>query len=385
MLTHLASAAVMVALVSSPALAQSDAAFESTIVRFAATDGTPLEGRLTLPSGATDPLPVVFYIHGAGPRGYDSTYPYRDAEGQIRVGRFLDYHAQQLAARGIALFSISKRGCTPTDEPPGIEVDREVFSGATLTVLTDDYARALAVLRTRDEIDPRRIVLIGSSEGTRIAPMLAHRSPEGIVGVAMMAYAADNARDTVAWQNSVGPWRNIQQRIPAARDGKLTREEYEAFVQDRPKVRAVLPFDPLDVDRDDALTDADLRAVNAPGLAAINTAVEEGHDDFLWQRLGQLSSTYLRDWWDAEPNVNNLLRLDIPLAIFHGDLDGTCRVEGVHEARDAFADAGKSNLEVHLYPDGNHDLNWTSRAFDDGGPRPYLDAFDFVSRLVARP
>ena len=37
-------------------------------IRFSATDGTPLEGKLSLPAGAKGQVPVVFRLHGAGPR-----------------------------------------------------------------------------------------------------------------------------------------------------------------------------------------------------------------------------------------------------------------------------------------------------------------------------
>src|SRR5512136_2386297 len=66
-------------------------------IRFSATDGTPLEGKLSLPAGAKGPVPVVFYLHGAGPRTVDNPVQYRDAGGQLRVHRYLDLFSHGLA------------------------------------------------------------------------------------------------------------------------------------------------------------------------------------------------------------------------------------------------------------------------------------------------
>jgi cephalosporin-C deacetylase-like acetyl esterase len=50
-------------------------------IRFSATDGTPLEGKLSLPAGAQGPVPVVFRLHGAGPRTVDNAIQYRASVG----------------------------------------------------------------------------------------------------------------------------------------------------------------------------------------------------------------------------------------------------------------------------------------------------------------
>ena len=59
---------------------------------------------------------------------------------------YYDYHARELAKRGVALFRVSKRGCT-FDAAGVLEVERAIFSKATSTVLIDDCARALDALR----------------------------------------------------------------------------------------------------------------------------------------------------------------------------------------------------------------------------------------------
>lgn len=351
-----------------------------SVVVFSAADGTPLHAKLSVPAGATGRVPVVFNLHGAGPRNYDHPVRYRDSDGQIRSLKYYDYYARELARRGMAFFRMSKRGCT-VDAAGQSQVDRAVFSKATSTVLLDDYQRGLDTLRQRKDIDPSRIMLLGGSEGTRLAPQLALRSPSGIAGLLLMSHQSDNIRDTVVWQNSAGPWRAIVHLIPAAGDGNLTRAEYDEAVKSNSTLTQRLPFGTFDADKDGVIAQDEAARVLRPRLGLILKAIEDRNDDFIWAALVNLSSAYLLDGWDAAPTSAFLLKLDVPIGIFHGELDGTTRVEGVRETEAAFKAAGKSNLTVRIYPGLDHDLGWTPAASRGAGPQPYQDAFAWAQNL----
>ncbi len=348
------------------------------LLNFEAEDGTALEAKLSLPVERSGPVPVVYYLHGAGARTYDNPFAYVDVDGERKVGRYLDLFVQELTKRGIGFCRMSKRGCRALPAPRWMALDREIFSQATPSILMSDYALGLEELRKRDEIDAARILFVGASEGTWIAPRLAHQSPEGVIGIAMLGYASDNTRDTIVWQNTIGPWRNIAHLIPDARDGELTQAEYDAFAEAEPETASTLPFGMLDSDQSGAMTTEDLQRLNKPALEMILKAVEEGNDEFLWHQLLNLTSAYCKEWWDTEPNSAALLRLDIPLAIFHGELDGSCRVEGVRETEAAFKEAGRDNLRVRIYPDVDHGLNWTQEAVSEGGSQPFRDVFTLL-------
>jgi pimeloyl-ACP methyl ester carboxylesterase len=368
------------------ALAQDAAATtEATcdvVLTFQAADGTPLAGKLTLPGNASEPVPVVFYLHGAGPSSYESYIRYVDDNGEVQIGRYFDFHARELASRGVGFFRMGKRGCDVVADPPSSRIDREVFAQATMSVLLSDYEAGLDALRQRTEIDAKRIILLGSSEGTRLGPQLALHSPSGIIGIAMVGYAADNARDTIIWQNSVGLWRGVQHLIPAAREGQLTRAAYDEAVKADPSIAAQLPFDAFDVDGDGVLTAENVATVVRPLLDAILQAVEDRNDELLAAVLLNLTSAYLLEWWDAEPTHITLLKLDMPLAIFHGKLDNTTRVEGVYETAAAFEQSARSNLTVHLYDDGDHTLNWTWRTLLGESPPGFADVFRWIAQTA---
>lgn len=380
--SHLLGALLLATLGASVAHAQAPPpTSRDIVVEFTASDGTPLVGKLSVPLNTAGAVPVVFHLHGAGPRTYDNAIQYRDAAGSVRVYRFYDFYAAELTKRGLAFFRVSKRGVSAEASGRPI-IDRALFATATPTVLLDDYGRGLAALRARAEIDRTRIVLSGTSEGTRLAPELALRSPEGIVGLALMGYAADNLHDIVIWQNTAGPWRGIQRLFPAARDGALTRVEYDATVARDATLAPRVVFASIDVDKNGVATADELATLVKPRLDAILAAVADGNDDVIWQAVSNLSAAYLRDGWDAPPNWRRLLDVKVPIAIFHGDLDNTTRVEGVYEAQSAFRDAGRTNLTAHVYPDHDHDLNWTVEMADRGGPLPYRDAFDFMASVA---
>jgi uncharacterized protein len=118
--------------------------FESGSVR--------LSGTLLLPD-KPGPHPAVVMIHGSGPATRDALWPWAD----------------MYARAGIAVLIHDKRG---TGASTGS------WSSATFDDLADDAHAAVRLLRTRPEIDGRRVGLHGMSQGGWIAPLVARRAPD---------------------------------------------------------------------------------------------------------------------------------------------------------------------------------------------------------------
>ena len=115
-------------------------------------EGARLAGTLTLPTGK-QPHPAVVWVHGAG-RGARLTY-----RGAPLVRAFV--------GAGIAVLTYDKRGdgasqgvCCPGD-----------FGHFNL--LTADVVGAVQALRSRSDIDPKQIGLIGASQAGWIVPRAA--------------------------------------------------------------------------------------------------------------------------------------------------------------------------------------------------------------------
>jgi len=139
---------------------------EDVTVANAAANVT-LAGTLTLPEGR-GPFPAVVFITGSGPQNRN--------EELLGHKPFLVL-ADHLARRGIAALRYDDRG---------IGKSTGDFGAATSEDFAGDALAAWRFLGARRDIDPRRIGLLGHSEGGLIAPMLAARTP-GIAFVVMLA------------------------------------------------------------------------------------------------------------------------------------------------------------------------------------------------------
>ena len=121
--------------------------------------GLTLAGTLTLPSGA-GPHPAVVLITGSGPQ---------DRDEAVMGHRPFLVLADHLTRQGIAVLRCDDRGFGKSTGNFATAIDAD---------FVDDALAAVNYLRTRPEIDPRRIGLIGHSEGGIVAPRAAARSPE---------------------------------------------------------------------------------------------------------------------------------------------------------------------------------------------------------------
>jgi dienelactone hydrolase len=115
-----------------------------------------LPGILTLPKDAKN-VPAVVLVHGSGPNDQDETI------GALKVFRDL---AWGLASRGIAVLRYDKRTRVA---PVGVTTQKEEV---------DDAAHAaIALLAARPEVDPKRVALLGHSQGGYLAPRIAKADP----------------------------------------------------------------------------------------------------------------------------------------------------------------------------------------------------------------
>ena len=132
---------------------------------------TVLGGALTLPKVAHK-VPAVVLVHGSGPNDRDETL------GPNLISRDI---AEGLASRGVAVLRYDKR----------TKIYPEQFTGASTVreETMDDVVAAVALLRTRPEIDPGSIVILGHSLGGMLAPRIAEGG-HGIAAAILLAAAA---------------------------------------------------------------------------------------------------------------------------------------------------------------------------------------------------
>jgi len=151
-------------------------------VSFDSAPGVRLAGTLTLPAGK-GPFPAVVLITGSGAQDRD--------ESLMDHKPFLVL-ADALSRRGIAVLR---------DDDRGFAKSTGDFSKATTLDFVVDTEAALAFLRTRPEIDAKRLGLIGHSEGGMIGPIVATQDP-GVGFVVMMAGPGVPIRDLMVAQRA---------------------------------------------------------------------------------------------------------------------------------------------------------------------------------------
>jgi len=129
-----------------------------------------LAGTLSLPAGGVGRFPVAVLISGDGPQDRDG------GPGGAGLPRLI---SEQLAAVGVAALRLDDRnagGSTTTPGPPSYRA------------LLEDTRAAIAFVRARAELDPRRVALIGHSEGAKTAEVLAAEVAQ-IAAIVLMAGA----------------------------------------------------------------------------------------------------------------------------------------------------------------------------------------------------
>ena len=258
--------------------------------------GYTLAGTLLLPKNAKRPLPAVLTITGSGQTSRDEPMPFPNLE-KYRLMRQI---AEGLASRGIAVLRVDDRGV-------GGSGGRDTLMTATSSSFADDTRAEVAYLRTRSEIDPKRIALAGHSEGGVIAPMVAASDPR-IAAIVLMA--GDGKRgDSISMDQLKDALNNMPGVTPEIRAQQI------AFEQE-----------------------------------AIN-AVQSGAD--LSKFPAQVRLPWLKEFWTYDPQVT-IRKVRQPILIMQGSLDHQITPEQATMLEQAAREGGNKDVTKQVFPNLNH-------------------------------
>lgn len=129
--------------------------------------GIELAGTLTIPEGK-GPFPAVVLVTGSGAQNRDE---------ELMGHRPFLVLADYLTRKGIAVLRMDDRGVAQSGGD---------FKSATTMDFATDAEAGLAFLKTRSEVNPARMGIIGHSEGGLIGPLVASRNPD-VAFVVMLA------------------------------------------------------------------------------------------------------------------------------------------------------------------------------------------------------
>ena len=200
------------------------APYTAETVSIPTSAGHTLGGTFTRPTGVSSRIPVVISISGSGPQDRDE-YISLVPKGY----RLFRQVADTLGRRGIAMLRMDDRG---VGESSGS------FAAATSSDFANDVRAAITYLRSRADVDARRIVLIGHSEGGMIAPMVAVDEP-ALAGIVLMAGPGRGGRDILRFQSAyaierdttMSPTRRAEMlaRVPQMVDSALASTPWLTF------------------------------------------------------------------------------------------------------------------------------------------------------------
>jgi uncharacterized protein len=249
-----------------------------------------LPGVLALPNRSV-PVPAVVLVHGSGPNDRDETVggtkPFRDLAGG-------------LASRGIAVLRYDKRTLVYGSRMVGlpITVHDEVI---------EDVVEAVALLRSRPEVDPQHVFMLGHSLGGMLVPRIATEVPD-LAGLIVMAGPSRPLEDLVVEQ--VNYLANL--------DGEVTAQEREQI---------------------DSLNAEVLK------VKALNAGVR-GEDTFL-----SAPASYWLDLQQYDPAMT-ARELTQPMLFLQGERDYQVTVNDLNGWRTVLG--SRSGVQFKVYPSANH-------------------------------
>jgi dienelactone hydrolase len=255
--------------------------------------GYSLAGTLLEPKSGKKPFPAVVMITGSGLQTRDSRIALPGLEGYVAFRQI----AERLAANGVAVLRVDDRGI-------GGSTGRETLQSATTTSLAEDTRAQIAWLRKRSEVDGKRIIVIGHSEGASIATMVASTDPT-IYAVAMMAGVAKRGADV-------------------------------SFEQQEDMLRS-----------DTTMTEATRQAMREKQKEAVKTILEGG------EVPGTPINAWTREYMAYDP-LPAVRKVKQPLLILQGERDRQVYQEHATMLANAARSAGNSKVTVKVFPTLNH-------------------------------
>jgi hypothetical protein len=284
-------------------------------------------GTFTLPPG-DGPFPAVLLITGSGAQNRDET---------VMGHRPFLIIADHLTRRGIATLRVDDRG---------VGGSTGNVMNATIADNAGDALAGVAFLKTQLKVDPRRIGLLGHSEGGWVAPLAATCSPD-VAFIVLLAGPAVTGREI----------RHAQDSVMALLGGaSLDYVRADRLVSDA-------LYDALEAEPDDSLAMIRMREAVAAVLDSASTMLtpaQRSAIDSVW------AGAVLEQVWRplATPWFRYLLAFDprpvleqvrIPVLALFGEKDVQVPpAQSVPVMERAFKASGTRDATITVFPGLNH-------------------------------
>ena len=277
-----------------------------------------LAGTLTTPRTKA-PFPVVVLITGSGP--------------QNRNEELLGHHpfwvlSDHLTRSGIAVLRFDDRG---------VGKSTGKFSTATSADFASDVLAGVAYLKTRPEINPKKIGLVGHSEGGLIAPMCAVQSKD-VAFIVMMAGTGVPGDEIIHAQTAL---LMRAEGIPETqiRENQKNQEKMFAIVK---------------TEKDAAVAEKKLLELVATAVAAVPAAQKKTVEATLTNQIKSYNSPWFRYFLTFDPRPT-LRQVQVPVLALNGALDlQVPPKQNLPEIAKALKAGGNKKVQIVELPKLNH-------------------------------
>lgn len=246
--------------------------------------GTQIAGTLTLPKSSI-PSQAVILIAGSGPMDRN--------ESCFGHKPFLVL-ADHLTKQGIAVLRFDKRG---------VGSSTGTFESSTLKDFAEDVHVCIEYLKTRKEINPNQIGLIGHSEGGVVGPMVAADS-EDISLLVLLGAPAVPLEEILYEQGSAIA---LAEGIPQEKIEMNSRlqKEFFSIIKREPRLK---------------IAEKKLDKVAANYLKTLSSAQRPATKKALKDQIEKFNTKGFRMQLQYDPSTS-LSQLSIPLLALYGELD----------------------------------------------------------------
>ena len=277
-----------------------------------------LAGTLTLPKKEGD-FPVVILISGSGPQNRD--------EEMLGHKPFLvlsDY----LTKNGIAVLRYDDRG---------VGQSKGDFKTATSADFATDVESAIAYLKTRKEINKKKIGLVGHSEGGMIAPMVAAKSKD-VSYIVLLAGTGIQGDRLLLLQQELIAKANGASEAEVKRSVQANAKLFEMVVQsnDNEKLKLNLTSQLNELIKNEEIPN---------GMS---------NEQYIAFQVNQITAPWMEYFMKYNP-VSTLEKVKCPVLAVNGEKDlQVPPKENLTAIKNALAKGGNKNVTTIEFPNLNH-------------------------------
>jgi alpha/beta superfamily hydrolase len=281
--------------------------------------GIMLSGTLSLPAKEGN-YPVAILISGSGPQNRDE-----ELMGHKPFLVIADY----LTKNGFAVLRYDDRG---------VAQSKGDFKTATSADFADDVAAAIEFLKKRKEINPKKIGLIGHSEGGFIAPMVAARNKD-VAFIISLAGPGIPCSDLLVLQGAMISKASGMKQDEVDKNKKINKGAYDLVKKSS----------------SDEILRNNLSTYFSKNISD-SDAAKEGlkKEEFIEAEVAQLSSPWMMFFIKYNP-ASDWQKVHCPVLALNGERDlQVPPKENIDGIKAALAKAGNKNVTTKILPKLNH-------------------------------